>query len=171
MSPEELWEKMRKAFNWPSYPLIKNYKVQQRLWVDIGGENISKMRGAIWDLARQGTKVEGYPKTNPSTGYYFRTGGIHLTLNYYDSHTGMVTVLNPSPHPSSSEKKVLEGLSGWNEEGTPPNAFFLNRFPASSLGMVLDSPATMLGQTYMAELPAPSGFINWIGSKPLSSRK
>lgn len=171
MHPEELWDKLRKAFNWPPYPLIKNYKSQPRLWVEIGAENIYEMREAIWNLASRGTVVEGHPNETVRTGYYFRKGGNSLTLYYYDNDTGMITVLNPIPYPSSSEKKLLEGLSGWNEGRTPPDAFFLNRFPATSVGMREGSPPTTLGQTYWAELPFGTLFINWIGSKPLSSRK
>lgn len=190
MHPEELWNDLRRAFNWPPYPLIKNYKrariSQPRLWVNIGVENISKMRRSLLELSRMGATVAKNDSSDSNigiveakTGYYFRVGSPtrnspfgQLTINYYDTDTEMVTICNPSPYPSSAEAELLEdSIAGWTDDGNPPDVFFLNKFLATSLGMKPGSHSRILGQTYMEQLPSSSPFINWIGSKPLSSRK
>ncbi len=176
MHPEELWDKLRKAFNWPPYRLAKNYgsspNSYPRLWVDIGAENISQMRADLLELARRGTTVQGYPNEVARTGYYFRTDSrTYMTIQYYDNETRMVTICNPKPYASSSERKFLEDEGMWTNNTEAGNSFFLNKYPAIRAGFKIGSSPTMLGQTYMEELPTTVPFLNWMGSKPLSSRK
>ena len=171
MNTQELYDKLRMAFNWPPFPLTKYpYEYprgggKNRKWMEGNDEQISSMREDITEFAKglSQTSRKVTDLTTLTTGYYFQkfAGKKYIgAINYYDANTKTVTMCNLYP-----------SHEGQSIPYHPPNAFFFNKFPLKNLMLGEYGPPTLIGQTYIDHLPHSSFFINWVHTNPLSSRK